>query len=150
MGKGSTDLIIQRPAEQVWSMIGRFDDVFWRDGVETCKVDGDIRTVTMQAQPGVAIQARKYHIDESKRTLTYGIHNYIGGDMIIDLPNGQKFDLRSMIGRHRATITVTPEGEHACRVSYDVAIEDGYDAVLEGTIAGYHDALISLKARLES
>ena len=150
MGKARAAITIQRPADQVWAVIGRFDDVSWRGDIESCTVEGDIRTVrTVGQPPGVAIQARRYHDDQAKRTLTYGLHAYLGGELIFNLPNGGTFDIRSMMGRHRATLVVTPEGGSACLVTYDVDIEDGYDALLEGTKDGYQASLVRLKRELE-
>jgi hypothetical protein len=148
MAKASTEIVIQRSADDVWARIRRFDDITWRDGVATCKVEDGIRTVTMAARPDIAIQQRELARDESNRTYSYGLHAY-GGDTLFKHANGQVFDLKSMIGRHKATVAVTPQTASTCIVRYTVEIEDGYDLMLEGTKSGYTAALSQLKQKLE-
>jgi hypothetical protein len=149
MAKARAQITIQKPADEVWAKIGRFEDMFWHPGVETCTVEGDIRTTTTSGQPDIKIQQREYHRDNAARTYTYGFHHF-SGNPIFKLPDGRTFNLLDQSGRHRATLTVVPENETSCVVLYDAEIEDGYDITLPSMHKGYQAALEHLKSEMES
>ena len=46
------------------------------------------------------------------------------GDSKVPLPDGGFFDTASLVGHHRATITVTPTGDSTSHVTYDVSVDD--------------------------
>jgi hypothetical protein len=147
MAKARAETKVAKSADEVWAVIGRFEDMtWWHHPAESSRTEGGIRYITPQG--GAETSQREYHRDEAQRTYTYGLHSYGGG--IIQLPGGKTFDMNDMVGRHRAKITVTPAGPSACVVSMDVEIEDGYDLLLQPTASGYQDALNHLKKTLES
>jgi hypothetical protein len=126
MGEARAEITIDRPADDVWAVIGNFGELTWMPGVETCELDGDDRILGMF---GMRIVERQLARDEKDKTLTYGI---VDGDMKPEV--------------HRATITVMPAGSGSF-VTWDVETDDNMVEVMQGAYTG---ALGALKEQLES
>jgi carbon monoxide dehydrogenase subunit G len=126
MGEARAEITIDRPADDVWAVIGNFGELTWMPGVETCELDGDDRILGMF---GMRIVERQLARDEEDRTLTYGI---VDGDMKPEV--------------HRATITVMPAGSGSF-VTWDVETDDAMVEVMQGAYTG---ALGALKEQLEA
>ena len=125
MGEARAEITIDRPADDVWAVIGNFGELTWMPGVETCELDGDDRILGMF---GMRIVERQLARDEEGRSLTYGI---VEGDMKPEV--------------HRATITVMPAGSGSF-VTWDVETDDAMVEVMQGAYTG---ALAALKEQLE-
>jgi carbon monoxide dehydrogenase subunit G len=125
MGEARAEITIDRPADDVWAVIGNFGELTWMPGVETCELDGDDRILGMF---GMRIVERQLARDDEDRTLTYGI---VDGDMKPEV--------------HRATITVMPAGSGSF-VTWDVETDDNMVEVMQGAYTG---ALGALKDQLE-
>ena len=125
MGEARAETTIDKPADEVWAVIGDYGNLGWMPGVETCELDGDDRVLAMF---GMRIVERQFERDDAQRTLTYGI---VDGDMKPEV--------------HEATITVAPQGD-ASHVTWDVTTDDGMVEVMKGA---YQGALDALKAKLE-
>lgn len=126
MGEARAEITIDRPADDVWAVIGNFGELTWMPGIETCELDGDDRTLGMF---GMRVVERQFARNDEDRTLTYGI---VDGDMKPEV--------------HRATITVMPAGSGSF-VTWDVETDDAMVEVMQGAYTG---ALAALKAQLES
>ena len=126
MGEGRAEITIDRPADDVWAVVGNFGDLMWMPGIETCELDGDDRILGMF---GMRIVERQLARDDEERTLTYGI---VDGDMKPEV--------------HRATITVMPAGSGSF-VTWDVETDDNMVEVMQGAYTG---ALAALKEQLEA
>ena len=125
MGEARAEITIDRPADDVWAVIGNFGELTWMPGVETCELDGDDRILGMF---GMRIVERQLARDDEERTLTYGI---VDGDMKPEV--------------HRATIKVMPAGSGSF-VTWDVETDDAMVEVMQGAYTG---ALAALKEQLE-
>jgi hypothetical protein len=125
MGEARAEITIDRPADDVWAVIGNFGELTWMPGVETCELDGDDRILGMF---GMRIVERQLARNDEDRTLTYGI---VDGDMKPEV--------------HRATITVMPAGSGSF-VTWDVETDDNMVEVMQGAYTG---ALGALKEQLE-
>ncbi len=106
MGKARAEIDIDRPADEVWAVVGDFGGIGnWMPGIESCAVDGDDRVLKMG---GMEIIERLERRDEEERELVYGI---VGGVPVIN---------------HKATITVIPEGKQIpCHVGRRRRRRDG-------------------------
>jgi carbon monoxide dehydrogenase subunit G len=125
MGEARAETTIQKPADEVWALVGSFGELDWMPGVDSCRLEGDDRIISMF---GMEITERQLRRDDAERTLTYGI---VGGPVTVE--------------KHEATITVTPAGEGS-HVTWDVVTDDGMVEMMQGT---YQGALDTLKANLE-
>jgi carbon monoxide dehydrogenase subunit G len=125
MGEARAETTIQKPADEVWALVGNFGDLGWMPGVDSCRVEGDDRIIGMF---GMEITERQLRRDDAKRTLTYGI---VAGPVQVE--------------KHEATITVNPDGAGS-HVTWDVDTDDSMLDMMKGT---YQGALDALKAELD-
>ena len=125
MGEARAEQTIEKPADEIWKILGSFGEMSWMPGVESCELNGDDRTLKMN---GMEIVERQLRRDDSGRSLTYGI---VGG-----VP----------VGHHQATITVTPKGDATSLVTWDVDTDDAMVDAMKGI---YQSSLDSLKQQLE-
>ena len=71
MADGKTEVTIAKPPEEVWALVRQFDGLdAWMPGIETCEVDGDIRTIETM---GMEIQEQLKGRDDATRTISYSI-----------------------------------------------------------------------------
>jgi mxaD protein len=124
MGTARAEIDIDRPADDVWAVVGDFGCIGdWMPGIESCAVDGDDRVLKMG---GMEIIERLERRTEETRELIYGI---VGG-----VP----------VANHKATITVTPNGSGS-HVTWDV---DTDDDMLDMMHQVYQQSLQALKDHL--
>jgi carbon monoxide dehydrogenase subunit G len=103
VAKGISEIDIARSADEVWKVVGDFGGIAgWMPGIESCTVDGDVRTISMS---GLEIGERLAQRDDGGRVLVYGIAS---GPAPVD--------------HHEATITVTPAGSGS-HVTWAVDVE---------------------------
>ena len=126
MGEARAEVRIDKPADEVWAVIGDYGNLGWMPGVDTCELDGENDRVL--GMFGMRIVERQLARDDAGRTLTYGI---VDGDMKPEV--------------HEATITVNPDGEGS-HVTWDVTTDENMVEVMKGAYGG---ALEALKAKLE-
>lgn len=123
----SANIRIDKPAEEVWNLVGRFDGLEdWLPGVDGCEVDGDVRKVDTM---GMVIEERLVDLNEAARTITYSI---VAG---------------APVETHEATIAVAPVGETATDVIWTVSTEPDDAAAFMRDV--YQGALDAAKAKLE-
>lgn len=119
---------IDRPAEEVWGLLGEFGGLeTWLPGVEACVVDGDVRRVDTM---GMTIEERLVDRNEAARVITYSI---VSG---------------APVDTHEATITVVPVGAGSCDVTWSVSTNPHDAAGFMRDV--YQGALDSVKAQLEA
>jgi carbon monoxide dehydrogenase subunit G len=125
VGKARAEIDINKPADAVWAVAGDFGGIGgWMPGIESCVVDGDDRILKMM---GMEITERLERRDDEAREIVYAI---VGG-----VP----------VGNHKATITVTPEGNDS-HVTWDVEVEpDDMTDMMQGI---YQQSLQALKDHL--
>lgn len=127
MGEARADVTIDRPADDVWAIVGDFTDVSWLPGADGCRfVDEHDRVVSMS---DMEFTERLLRRDDVRRALTYSV---VAGSLKLD--------------HHEATITVTPSGR-ASLVTWDVTTDDRVVGALRD---GYQRVLDALKATLEA
>jgi mxaD protein len=98
------EITIAAEPDAVWSVVGDFAGLAaWMPGVETCTLDGDVRTVGMM---GMEIQEQLKSRDDATRTLSYSI-----------VPGGP-----APVESHTATISVQP-ADGGSRVTWDVDVQ---------------------------
>jgi len=126
METATVETTIDRPADAVWSVVGDFGGLDrWMPGVESCTLDGDVRTI---ATMGMEIGERLLRRDDAARELTYSI---VSGPAPVE--------------SHEATITVHPDGA-GCRVTWAVSVEPEGAAFFADV---YGRSLEALKAHTE-
>jgi len=125
VGQGHAEIKINKPADAVWAVAGDFGGIGgWMPGIESCVVDGDDRILKMM---GMEITERLISRDDGGRSIAYGI--------VSGVP----------VGSHKATITVTAEGETS-HVTWDVEVEpDDMTEMMQGI---YQQSLQALKDHL--
>jgi carbon monoxide dehydrogenase subunit G len=124
---GTTEVDIARSADEVWAIVGDFGGLAgWMPGIESCTVDGDVRTIAMS---GMEIGERLVRRDEAGRALVYSIAS---GPAPVD--------------HHEATITVTPAGAGS-HVTWAVDVEP--ESMLPLFTQIYQQSLDALKAHAE-
>ena len=138
---------IDRPADEVWAAIRDYGDPHWRGGIETCTLDGDVRTVTTQGRD-VVLEETLLHHDDDGRTFSYSVTS-ARGETVFEMPDGTSLDLRSMAGHHRATMVVVALDADRARVDYELELDDGHDEFFASTSGQYRAVLARLKAQLE-
>ena len=118
---------IERPAEDVWALLGEFAGLeTWLPGVEACVVDSDLRRVDTM---GMTIEERLVERNDAARVITYSI---VSG---------------APVDTHEATITVVPVGAGSCDVTWSVSTDPDDAAGFMRDV--YQGALDSVKAKLE-
>lgn len=128
MGEARAATTIDKPADEVWAVIGDYGNLGWMPGVDSCELDPANPNDRVIGMFGMRVVERQLARDDAGRTLTYGI---VDGDMKPEV--------------HEATITVTPEGTGS-NVTWDVKTDDGMVEVMKGA---YQGALDALKGKLE-
>lgn len=124
MAKARAEIDINRPADEVWAVVGDFGGIGgWMPGIESCHVDGDDRVLKMM---GMEVIERLERRDDEEREIVYGI---VGGVPVIN---------------HKATITVTPQGANS-HVTWDVDVDDEMTDMMHQV---YQQSLGALKDHL--
>jgi hypothetical protein len=97
-------------------------------GVESCVVDGDVRTIGMM---GIEVKEQLREIDDSARRISYSV---------VESP-------MSNMESHLATIAVEPEGAGS-HVTWSVAVSP--DELLGLFVPIYEGSVVELKKKIES
>jgi hypothetical protein len=147
MARSIATVTIGRPAAEVWAVIHDYADPYWRGGVQTCALDGDVRTVAIQGRD-LVLEERLLHHDEERRTFSYSV-TAARGETVFEMPDGTTADLTTMAGHHRATMTVVAVDDTTTRVDYALELDDGHDELFASTSAQYRAVLERLKRRVE-
>jgi carbon monoxide dehydrogenase subunit G len=127
MASGISEIDIARSPDDVWKVTGDFGGLAgWMPGIESCTVDGDVRTIDMS---GMQIGERLVRRDDAARVIVYSI---VSGPAPVD--------------SHEATITVTPAGDGS-HVTWAVDVEP--EAMLALFTQIYQQSLDALKAHIE-
>lgn len=126
MASEASQITIERDPDEVWALVGQFGDLSYMPGVESCTVEGDVRTVSTM---GMEIKEQLVARRDEDRSFTYAI---VGGAVPVD--------------SHEATVSVQPEGD-ASRVTWAVTVSP--DDALGLFVPVYEGSLKALKAHLE-
>jgi carbon monoxide dehydrogenase subunit G len=126
MGTGNASVSIDRPADDVWALVGDFGGIGeWMPGIDACRLQGEDRVLDTM---GMTITERLVKKDDAARALTYSI---VDG---------------APVERHEAVITVVSDGQGS-RVTWDVeALPDDMAGLMASV---YQGALDALKTHLE-
>ena len=129
MASGKAEASIARSPDDVWKVLREFGGlVDYMPGIESCTVDGDIRTVGMM---GISVKEQLRDLDDDTRRISYSI-------VESPIPN---------LVSHLVTIAVDAEGE-GTHLTWTVEVEpDDLLALLLGT---YEGAVAALKEKFES
>jgi carbon monoxide dehydrogenase subunit G len=127
MGSATSEIDINRSADDVWKVVGDFAGLAsWMPGIEKCTLNGDVRTIEMA---GMEIGEQLVTRDDAQRSLSYSI---VSGPAPVD--------------NHQATITVTPR-DSGSHVTWAVEVEpDGMVDMFSGI---YQQSLEALKQHVE-
>jgi carbon monoxide dehydrogenase subunit G len=127
VGHGQATIDIDKPADDVWAVIGDFGGIGdWMPGIDSCRVEGDDRILEMM---GMEITERLVSKDDAGRVLTYSITN------------------GAPVESHQAVITVTPTG-NTSHVTWDVDATP--DEMTEVMATIYQQSLEALKTHVKA
>jgi carbon monoxide dehydrogenase subunit G len=129
MAEGKTEVSIDRSPDDVWKFVREFGGLdTWMPGVETCVVDGEVRTIGLM---GIEIKEQLRGIDDSARRISYSV---------VESP-------MSNMESHLATIAVDPEGSGS-HVTWSVEVSP--DELLGLFVPVYEGSVVELKKKLEA
>ena len=129
MADGKAEISIERSPDDVWKIVREFGTLNeWMPGVETCTLDGDVRTIGMM---GIEIKEQLRSLDDDARTVSYSV---VASPM-------------DNLESHLATITVAPEG---AGTHLTWAVDVTPDELLGLFLPVYEGSVVSLKKQLES
>lgn len=129
MGSAKAEASIKRTPNDVWNVVRNFGGlVDYMPGVESCTVDGDVRTVGTM---GIVAKEQLRELDDDTRRISYSI---------IESP------LTNMVS-HLATIGVDAEGA-GTHLTWTVEVEpDELLPIFQGI---YEQSVVALKEKFES
>ena len=129
MASGKAEASIARNPDDVWKVLREFGAlVEYMPGVDSCTVDGDVRTVGTM---GISVKEQLRGLDDTARRLSYSV---------IESP-------MSNLVSHLVTITVDAEGD-GTHLTWTVDVEPDdllplFQGIYEGSVA-------ALKEKFES
>ncbi len=128
MAESKSEISINRSADDTWKLLREFGGLAeWMPGVETCSLEGDVRTIGMM---GISVKEQLRNLDDNARTISYSI---------VESPMDN-------LESHLATITVTPEGSGS-RVTYECEAKPDELIGMFGPL--YESSLTEIKKKLE-
>jgi len=128
MADGKAEISIDRSPDEAWKVVREFGGLDeWMPGVESCTVEGDVRTLGMM---GIEVKEQLRSIDEAARSVSYSV---------IESP------MRNLES-HLATITVEPEGTGS-HVTWSVDVVP--DDLLAVFVPIYEGSIAELKKKVE-
>lgn len=128
MAEGRAEVSIDRSPDEVWKVVREFGGLdTWMPGVESCVVDGDVRTIGMM---GIEIKEKLRSLDDNARRISYSV---------VESPMGN-------MESHTATIAVDPEGSGS-HVTWSVEVAP--DELLGLFVPVYEGSVVELKKKLE-
>lgn len=129
MASGQAEVSIDRSPDDVWKLLRDFGGIAeWMPGVETCVLDGDVRTLGMM---GMQVKEQLRGLDEEARAISYSL---------IESPIGN-------LESHLVTIAVAPEGTGS-HVTWTVEVTP--DELLGLFLPIYEGSVIEIKKKVES
>ncbi len=129
MADGRAEVSIERSPDEVWRLVREFGGLeTWMPGVESCVVDGDVRTI---ATMGIEVKEQLRDLDDTARSISYAV---------VESPMGN-------LESHLATITVEPEGDGA-HVTWAVDVVP--DDLLGLFLPVYEASVVELKKKIEA
>ena len=129
MASGKSEVSIERSPDDIWKLVRQFGALAdYMPGVETCTVDGDVRTLQMM---GIEIKEQLREVDDDTRRLTYSV---------VESP------MTNMVS-HEATIAIDPEGSGS-HLTWSVEVEPA--DLLPVFQGAYDNAVAALKTKFES
>jgi mxaD protein len=128
MANGKAEVSVDVSPDDAWKLLREFGGLeTWMPGIESCTVDGDVRTIGMM---GIEIKEQLRSLDDANRTIAYSV---IASPMD---------NLKS----HLATISVTPEGSGS-HITWSVDVDP--DELLGLFLPVYEGSAVELKKKLE-
>jgi carbon monoxide dehydrogenase subunit G len=129
MAQAKSEASINRAPDDIWKVVRNFGGLTdYMPGVETCTVDGDVRTVGTM---GIEVKEQLRDLDDDTRRISYSI---------IESP------MTNMVS-HLATISVDAEGT-GTHLTWAVEVEpDDLLPIFQGI---YEQSVIALKEKFES
>jgi carbon monoxide dehydrogenase subunit G len=128
MASGQAEVSIDRSPDDVWKLLREFGGIAeWMPGVETCTVDGDVRTLGMM---GMQVKEQLRGLDEDARAISYSL---------IESPIGN-------LESHLVTIAVAPEGPGS-HVTWSVEVTP--DELLGLFLPIYEGSVLEIKKIVE-
>jgi carbon monoxide dehydrogenase subunit G len=128
MASGKAEVSIDRSPDDVWKLLREFGGLAeWMPGVETCTVEGDVRTLGMM---GMEVKEQLRGLDEDGRAISYSL---------IESPIGN-------LESHLVTIAVAPEGAGS-HVTWTVDVKP--DDLLGIFLPIYEGSVQAIKKKLE-
>ena len=129
MASGKAEISIDRSPDEVWKLLREFGGLAdWMPGVDTCTVDGDVRTLGMM---GMEVKEQLRGLDDENRTIAYSL-------IEAPIPNLQS---------HLCTIAVDPEGAGS-HVTWTVDVAP--DDLLAIFLPIYEGSVGEIKKKVES
>jgi carbon monoxide dehydrogenase subunit G len=129
MASSKAEASIDRAPNDVWNIVRNFGGLAdYMPGVESCTVDGDVRTVGTM---GIEVKEQLRDLDDETRRISYSV---------IESP------MTNLIS-HLATISVDAEGG-GTRFTWEVEVEP--DELLPLFSGIYEQSVVALKEKLES
>lgn len=129
MGSAKAEASIDRAPDDVWKVLRDFGGLVGNmPGVDSCTVDGDVRTVGTM---GIEVKEQLRELDDETRKISYSV-------IESPIPN---------LVSHLATITVDAEGS-GTHLTYEVDVEP--DELLPLFSGVYEQSVIALKENFES
>ena len=129
MADGKAEISIDRSPDDVWKLVREFGGLEqWMPGVESCVVEGDVRTIGMM---GIEVKEQLRDRDDAARRFSYSI---------VESPMGN-------LESHLATIAVDPEGSGS-HVTWSVEVVP--DDLLALFVPIYEGSVAELKKKVET
>jgi carbon monoxide dehydrogenase subunit G len=129
MASGHAEVSIDRSPDDVWKLLRDFGGIAeWMPGVETCTVDGDIRTLGMM---GMQVKEQLRGLDEDAHEISYSL---------VESPIGN-------LASHLVKIAVAPEGTGS-HVTWSVEVTP--DELLGLFLPIYEGSVLEIKKKVES
>jgi carbon monoxide dehydrogenase subunit G len=128
MADGKAEVSVDVSPDDAWKVLREFGGLdTWMPGVESCTLDGDVRTIGMM---GIEIKEQLRTLDDANRTIAYSV---VASPMD---------NLKS----HLATISVRPEGSGS-HITWAVEVDP--DELLGLFLPVYEGSVAELKKKLE-
>lgn len=129
MADGKAEISIDRSPDDVWKLVREFGGLEqWMPGVDSCVVDGDVRTIGMM---GIEVKEQLRERDDTARRFSYSL---------IESPMGN-------LESHLVTIAVEPEGAGS-HVTWSVEVQP--DDLLALFLPIYESSVVELKKKAEA
>jgi|GEM_PF-903713 len=140
--KKCAEATIDKPAREIWDIIGSFTDIAWIPGSEEAHatMNGDLRTVSRDAweKIGFSLTQRLTHHDDETFTYSYVLPEPVSFEKIV----GRPLIAHAIDG----TLKVTPLSDTKSHVTWEVETED---FLIDGAFKEYQKALDTVKERME-